>query len=242
MNPQLQRLIELQNTDSEITELDRGKAAIPQQIESGKSDLKEKQEELKQAEGVLAELQKKRKDLEMEVATENDHIAKTKSKLPAVKTNKEYTAILTEVDAVKEKISVLEDKELELMEELEEKEKGIPAFKVQCKEEEENFNAYKAKKEAEAKRTEEELEVLRARRHAAAGGIEEKLLGQYNKVFKARDSLAVVTIKENICQGCHSQILPQQVIDVKMGETINQCEQCSRILYWEETSETAVPK
>ncbi|MDP6476770.1 MAG: C4-type zinc ribbon domain-containing protein [Nitrospinaceae bacterium] len=242
MNPQLQRLIELQNTDSEITELDRGNAAIPQQIESGKSDLKEKQEELKQAEGVLAELQKKRKDLEMEVATENDHIAKTKSKLPAVKTNKEYTAILTEVDAVKEKISVLEDKELELMEELEEKEKRIPAFKAQCKEEEENFNAYKAKKEAEAKRTEEELEVLRARRHAAAGGIEEKLLGQYNKVFKARDSLAVVTIKENICQGCHSQILPQQVIDVKMGETINQCEQCSRILYWEETSETAVPK
>jgi len=128
------------------------------------------------------------------------------------------------------------------MEELEEKEKRIPAFKAQCKEEEENFNAYKAKKEAEAKRTEEELEVLRARRHAAAGGIEEKLLGQYNKVFKARDSLAVVTIKENICQGCHSQILPQQVIDVKMGETINQCEQCSRILYWEETSETAVPK
>ena len=242
MNLQLQRLIELQNTDSEITELDRGNAAIPQQIESGKSDLKEKQEELKQAEGVLAELQKKRKDLEMEVATENDHIAKTKSKLPAVKTNKEYTAILTEVDAVKEKISVLEDKELELMEKLEEKEKRIPAFKAQCKEEEENFNAYKAKKEAEAKRTEEELEVLRARRHAAAGGIEEKLLGQYNKVFKARDSLAVVTIKENICQGCHSQILPQQVIDVKMGETINQCEQCSRILYWEETSETAVPK
>ena len=81
MNSQLQRLIELQNTDSEITELERGKAAIPKQIESGKSDLKEKQEELKQAEGVLAELQKKRKDLEMEVATENDHIAKTKSKI-----------------------------------------------------------------------------------------------------------------------------------------------------------------
>ena len=132
MNSQLQRLIELQNTDSEITELERGKAAIPKQIESGKSDLKEKQEELKQAEGVLAELQKKRKDLEMEVATENDHIAKTKSKLPAVKTNKEYTAILTEVDEVKEKISVMEVKELALMEELEEKEKGIPAFKDQC--------------------------------------------------------------------------------------------------------------
>ncbi len=242
MNPQLQRLIELQKTDSEITELERGKAAIPQQIESGKANLKEKQERLKEAEGVIEELRKKRKDLEMEVAAENDHIAKTKSKLPAVKTNKEYTAILTEVDAVKEKISTLEDKELELMEELEEKEKGIPGFKALCKEEEENFNAYKAKKEAESKRAEEELEVLRARRHAVAGTIEEKLLGQYNKVFKARDSLAVVTIKENICQGCLQKILPQQVIEVKIGDIINHCEQCSRILYWEETSETAVPK
>jgi predicted nucleic acid-binding Zn-ribbon protein len=242
MNPQLQRLIELQKTDSEITELEKAKAAIPHQIESGKTALKEKQGGLKEAQDVLAELQKKRKDLEMEVATENDHIAKTKSKLPAVKTNKEYTAILHEVDAVKEKISVLEDKELELMETMEEKEKELSPLKALCKEEEENFKAYKSKKEAEAERTEGELEVLRARRHATAGAIEEKLLGQYNKVIKARDSLAVVTILDNVCQGCHQQVLPQQVIDVKVGETINHCEQCLRILYWEENPETAVPK
>jgi len=119
MNLQLQTLIELQKIDSEIAELERGKAAIPRQIESGRAGIEGKQIQLKEAEDNLLALQKKRKDLEMDVATENDHIAKTKTKLPAVKTNKEYSAILAEVDAVKEKILVLEDQELELMEILE---------------------------------------------------------------------------------------------------------------------------
>ena len=242
MNPQLQLLIDLQKTDNIIAELEQSKAIIPQQIESGKAGLKEKQNQLKKAEGAFVELQTKRKDLEMDVATENDHIAKTKIKLSSVRTNKEYSAVLAEVNAVKDRISILEDKELELMEILEEKERELPPLKANYNEEEENFNAYKLKKEAEAERIEKELEVIRKRREELANILEENLLQQYSKVYKARDGLAVVSIQENICQGCHQQILPQQVIDVKVGETINHCEQCSRILYWKEKVEIAVPK
>ncbi len=242
MKLQLQTLIELQKIDSEIAELERGKAAIPRQIESGRAGIEEKQICLKEAEANLLALQKKRKDLEIDVATENDHIAKTKTKLPAVKTNKEYSAILSEVDAVKEKILVLEDQELELMEILEKKEGEIPPLKANCKEEEEKFNVYKLKKEAESERTEKELEVIRPRRSQAANNLNVKLLEHYTKVFNAREGVVVVPIHENICQGCLHHILPQQVIDVKSGETIIYCEQCSRILYWEETKEGAVPK
>ena len=242
MNPQLQILIELQKIDNEIAELERGKAAIPRQIESGRAGIEEKQTQLKEAEDNLLALQKKRKDLEMDVATENDHIAKTKTKLPAVKTNKEYSAILAEVDAVKEKILALEDKELELMEILEKKEGEVPPLKANCKDEEEKFNAYKLKKEAEAERTEKELEVIRPRRSQVTSSLDKKWLKHYTNVFKAREGVAVVGIHENICQGCLQQILPQQVIDVKAGETINYCEQCLRILYWKENREGAVPK
>ena len=242
MNPQLQRLIELQKMDNEIAELEQSMATIPQQIQSGTADLEEKQDHLKKAEDVLTELLTKRKGLEMDVAAEHDHIAKTKTKLPAVKTNREYSAILAEVDVVKEKISVLEDKQLELMEILEEKERKLPPLKVLCKDEREKFRVYKLTKEAEAERTEKELEAIRERRIELASTLEKNLLKQYDKVAKERSGLAVVSIQENICQGCHQQILPQQVIDVKVGETINHCEQCSRILFWKEKTETAVPK
>jgi len=178
----------------------------------------------------------------MDVAAENDHIAKTKTKLSAVKTNKEYSAILVEVDAVKEKILALEDQELELMEILEEKERELIPLKANYKEAEEKFNVYKLKKEAESERTKKELEVIRPRRSQAANNLNVKLLEHYTKVFNAREGVVVVPIHENICQGCLQQILPQQVIDVKSGETIIYCEQCSRILYWEETKEGVVPK
>ena len=128
------------------------------------------------------------------------------------------------------------------MELLEKKEEELPSLKASCKEEESYFNTYKLKKEAEAERTNKELEVFRPRRSQVANTLEAKLLEQYSKVFKARDGLAVVVIHENVCQGCFQQILPQQVIDLKAGETIHHCEQCSRILYWEEKTETAVPK
>ena len=86
------------------------------------------------------------------------------------------------------------------------------------------------------------MEVIRPRRSQLANVLEVKLLEHYTKVFKARSGLAVVAIHENICQGCHQQILPQQVIDIKVGKTIHHCEQCSRILYGEEKREIAVPK
>ena len=242
MKLQLQTLIELQKIDSEIAELEQGKAAIPRQIESGRAGIEEKQTKLKEAEDNLLVLQKKRKDLEIDVIEENDHAAKTKTKLSSVKTNKEYSAILVEVDAVKEKILALEDRELELMEILERKERELLPLKASCKEEEEKFNEYKFKKEAESERTEKELEVIRPRRSQAADNLDVKLLEHYTKVFNAREGVVVVPIREHICQGCLQQILPQQVIDVKCGEKIIYCEQCARILYWKETKEDAVPK
>ena len=242
MNSQLQSLIELQSIDNEVADLERGKAAIPKQIESGKAGVNEKQSRLKEAEDNLLELQKKHKALEIDVASESDLIAKSKTKLPLVKTNKEYSAILAEVDTLKEKILALEDQELELMEVLEKKEKDLPLLRASCKEEEEKFSAYRLKKEAESERTEKELEVIRPKRFQVANSLEVKLLDHYTKVSKAREGLAVVGIHGNTCQGCLQQLLPQQVIDVKGGETINCCEQCSRILYWKETNESAVPK
>ena len=130
---QLQQLVELQKIDDQISEHKKALADIPRQLDSASSELEKKKIILKVVTEEIAVLQKQRKDLELEVQGENDHMAKAKTKLPAVKTNKEYTAILTEVDAIKEKVSKIEDKELEVMETLEEKAKEIPGVEKNVK-------------------------------------------------------------------------------------------------------------
>ena len=239
---QLQQLVDLQKMDDEISECRNILTDIPRQLDSARGELEEKKNILKVVMDEIERLQKERKILEQEVQSENDHMAKAKIKLPAVKTNKEYTAILTEVDAIKEKVSKIEDKELEIMEVLEIKAKEVPGVEKKCKEEDEHFNTYRQKKENEEKRIKQELEGLEIKRKNLSDLVDTVILKRYQKIFDFREGRAVAGLRENICQGCFQQVLPQTVIEVKIGEKIHQCEGCMRFLFWEEVSETSVPK
>ena len=239
---QLQQLIVLQSLDDEIAEHKKLLADIPLQIDARCTELEEKKKILSNAKEELDALQKERKDLELAVQGENDHMAKAKTKLPAVKTNREYTAILSEVEAIKVKVSGLEDKELEIMEILEEKQKEVPGMEKKCNEEDARFQEYKAKKDAELDRMKQELGVLVAKRENVSGQLDRVIMQRYEKVAGSRDGRAVVMLQGSICQGCFQQILPQMVIDVKIGESIQQCSNCIRFLYWEEVPEAATPK
>ena len=239
---QLQQLIVLQSLDDEIAEHKKLLVDIPLQIDAGCTELEEKKKILSNAKEELDALQKERKDLELAVQGENDHMAKAKTKLPAVKTNREYTAILSEVEAIKVKVSGLEDKELEIMEILEEKQKEVPGIEKKYNEEDARFQEYKAKKDAELDRMKQELGVLVAKRENVSGQLDRVIMQRYEKVAGSRDGRAVVMLQGSICQGCFQQILPQMVIDVKIGESIQQCSNCIRFLYREEVPEAATPK
>jgi predicted nucleic acid-binding Zn-ribbon protein len=239
---QLQQLVQLQKIDDQILEHKKTLVDIPTQIDSARAELEEKKNILKVVTEEIETLQKQRKDLELEVQGENDHMAKAKTKLPAVKTNKEYTAILTEVDAIKEKVSKIEDMELEVMEALEVKAKEIPGVEKKCKEEDAHFNEYRLKKSTEEERFKQELEELVEKRKNISAQLETVILKRYEKISNSRDGRAVAGLRENICQGCFQQVLPQMVIEVKVAEKIHQCEGCMRFLFWDEVTETTVPK
>ena len=239
---QLQQLVQLQKIDDQILEHKKTLVDIPTQIDSARAELEEKKNILKVVTEEIETLQKQRKDLELEVQGENDHMAKAKTKLPAVKTNKEYTAILTEVDAIKEKVSKIEDMELEVMEALEVKAKEIPGVEKKCKEEDAHFNEYRLKKITEEERFKQELEELVEKRKNISFQLEPVILKRYEKISNSREGRAVAGLRENICQGCFQQVLPQMVIEVKVAEKIHQCEGCMRFLFWDEVSETTVPK
>lgn len=239
---QIEKLIALQKIDSELDIGNKSLARIPVQIESAQSAMEEKKKKLEDAKNEIQSLHNTRKKLEQDTEAEMDHMSRTKVKLPTVKTNREYTAILHEIDAVKEKVASFEDRELEIMEALEAKESGIPSLEVESRQEENQFKEYKAKKEAEGERVKQELVGLASKREDVVRTLEKKQMESYRKVAQLRDGVAVVRLLEDVCQGCFQIVLPQMVIEVKTFEKIHQCQHCTRFLYWEEETETAMPK
>ena len=243
---QLKHLIELQKKDGEVYDLKQCLEIAPGQIASGQKALEGKKGKLDALQAEIDALNKQRSQLEQDAKTEADHMAKTKTKLPTVKTNKEYTAILSETEAIKTKITEIEDKELEVMELLDAKEQEIPGLETEFKGEQEQFNQYKKKKEAEQARAQQELEVAESKRAGLAKEIDPKYISLYDKVLKSRENLAVVTIIGEICQGCHQNLQPQVALEVRSGEKLHRCQSCDRFLYFipepETQTETAVPK
>ena len=231
MNIQLQKLVSLQEIDNEITELKKLLKVFPEQIAAGLAELEGKKKDFNEISALIDSLQKKRSKLEQDVAAENDHMAKTKIKLPNVKTNKEYSAILAEVETIKEKISAWETEELEILEELDVQEAKIPAIKEAFKVEEGKFAEYKGQKEKEIEQTKKDLEAAQARRKDLLSEVDSKWASHYERVLERSEYKAVVTLSGDTCQGCFHLILPQQAIEVRTNEKVEICHHCSRILY-----------
>ncbi|CAI2718874.1 zinc ribbon domain-containing protein [Nitrospina watsonii] len=248
MNPQLQKMVTVQQLDNEITEVQSLVDLIPGQIQAGEKELEGKKGDLNTVQQKMESLKKQRKQFEQDVQAEHDRIAKTKGKLPTVKTNKEYSAILAEIETLKNKIDGIEEKELDVMEQLEELEKTVPALEQQFNGERQKFEEYKKKKEEELRRTQEELTGLQSKRQGLIDAVDPKMAVLYEKLCKAR-GVAVVPVEGEICKGCFQQIQPQVALEVRTSpDKIHQCQFCDRFLYSipkpeEETeTQTAVPK
>jgi predicted nucleic acid-binding Zn-ribbon protein len=243
---QLKYLVGLQEKDNEINDLKKSLEIIPGQIAAGQKELESKKGKMNALQAEIDSLKKQRGQLEQDAKTEADHMAKTKTKLPSVKTNKEYTAILHETDAIKTKITEIEDKELEIMELLDVKEQEIPGLEAEFKGEEDQFRQYKQQKETEQARSQKELEEAEAHRSALAKEIDPKFVKHYDKIRHARDNLAVASVIGETCQGCHQNLQPQVALEVRMGLKVHQCQSCDRFLCFipepEPQTETAVPK
>ncbi len=248
MNPNLAKLIDLHTLDAQAVELKTQLNRIPKQIQDGRDKLEGEKKDLNEANAALDVLIKKRKELEQHVVVENDHMAKVKTKLPDVKTNKEYSAILAEVAGVQKKISAWEDEELEIMQASDDKEKEIPGLKKIFQDDEAEFNIYKAKKETEQARIEKELSALNAQKKELLQSIEPKLAKRYEKLIQYHGDSAVVALEGDACLGCHQLVLPQTAVEVRKGETIFECNHCNRILYAQPepepqgSAETVAPK
>jgi len=245
---QLKYLVGLQQKDNEINDLERSLEIVPGQIASAQKELESKKGKLNALQEELDSLKKQRSQLEQDAKAEADHMAKTKTKLPTVKTNKEYTAILVETDAIQTKIGEIEDKELEVMELLEAKEQEIPGLEAEFKGEEDKFKEYKQKKEAEQARVQKELEDAKVQRAELVQAIDPKFVTRYDKIRKARENVAVVSVKGDTCQGCHQNMQPQVALEVRAGARVHQCQSCDRFLCFipepesEPQTESAVPK
>ncbi len=231
---QLQKLVELQKLDSQILGFKKDKEDKPRELSELQERFnsnKQKTDELKkEIDGLLV----KRKEKELELSVKEEAIKKAQQQLYVLKTNKEYTAKLKEIDGIKADKSVIEDELIGIFDMIDSKKDQFAKEQERLKLEEQKLSSEKEKINNQLKEIDQNLETLINKRKQLTGDIQSKILSQYDKVLDNRSGLAIVPVKNETCQGCFMNVTPQVINEIKMHDRVIICQMCSRILYLEE--------
>ena len=236
LKTQLSNLVDLQKIDSELYTLRYEKDAKPKEISALEATFEEKKQSLANIEKKSLDLQKQRKDIELELGTKEESIKKLQTQLYQLKTNKEYQIMLKEIGDTKADASVIEDKAIQVLEQIDKTKVEVEDEKQRLQGGEKLLNEEKKNMENRIKEIDERMAQLEAQRKQVTPGLDSKILAQYERILLNRDGLAIVNVNNDSCQGCNLHVPPQVINLIKMYERIVICEACNRILYISEAT------
>ncbi len=231
---QLSLLVQLQGLDGQIYDLRRKRDGFPLLIKRLEDEYKRECEILSEGEKRLRSLLVKQKEKENELASKEETIKKCESQLYQLKTNEEYATMKKEIGGHNADKSVLEDEIIGILDEAEAAKKDVEKDKRAMKEEEAKLKTEKARCAGELKEIEARLNSLNAERAGMAAKADRGILAKYERILKGKDGLALVPVREDSCGGCHMNLPPQVINEIRMKSGLVYCEACARILYIEE--------
>lgn len=230
---QLVLLEELQQHDARLQEQEQALKSLPEKVQAKKNDLAKLEAIVTRERAALAEAEKFRRDLDMQLKTDESNAARSKSKLQAVKTSKDYMAAQRELEATRKMIGEREEEILKLIDGIEAKKKAL----AQMDKDTADLRAIVTDEEkvVDSKLSEVRAKVAeeRAVRDEVAAKVRPDILKKYGTI-RMRRGLAVVPVVKGVCKGCHMSIPPQLYNLLMRGTTVETCPQCARIIYWSE--------
>ena len=237
MGPVLSGLIRLQSVENrlraakaKLTRCRRNVIIQENQIRSLQNALEAKKEETK-----LTKVQFGR--LELELKTKDQEIAKLRAALNTSKTNKQYAAVLTQLNTTKADNSKIESQSLELLKNIEADEAECKEIQRQINEQKQHLEQLRTEAETLAGKYESEIDKIQAEWDQVAKTIPAKPLEIFKRVTETYDGQAVAVIEQQngkkgayTCGGCFMGLTAECVNLLMTKDDIIRCPNCTRIL------------
>ena len=233
MREQLKLLWELQKIDLELKGIKEEKDRYPKEIKKLDEKQKIEKERIQKEREKVESLEKTRRQKEGHLNTEQEKIKRAEGRMSEVKTNKEYQALLSEIDTVKEANSRIEEEILQVMDEIDELKRDLSKREKEMGSTLEKIEGERKKLQEKTAQGEKAWSERVERRELLSKQIESKLVKLYSTLKEKRQGVGVVSVKNETCQGCFLNVPPQMFIEVQKNNALVRCPHCNRILYWD---------
>lgn len=232
MKERIEVLVKLQQIETETVQIKSKLNDVSKRLEDLDSGVKIFEQTIGEQERIVDDLKKQYRDYESDIQLNIEKEQKIQAKLRSVKNNKEYQALLKEIEDVRGKNSEIEDKMIEFLDQMDVTEKIISTKKDEyinifegAENEKENI---KQNAEARKKRL-AELEMENAK---VSKLLDPELLKRYLIIKEQNQGgIAVVPVKDAVCHGCNVNIPPQLYNELFRCDSLRFCPNCQRIIY-----------
>ncbi|MEM7102523.1 MAG: C4-type zinc ribbon domain-containing protein [Bacteroidota bacterium] len=227
----LQALYDLQQIDSKIDDIQVLKGELPMEVQDLEDELEGLSTRVTNLENSISEYEGEMSRHKLNGKQAEALIDKYNAQQDNVKNNREYDALMKEIELQRLEIQLSEKKVKASQVMVDEKKELLGTAKDAKNRKEGDLELKKVELEKIIKDTDKEESSLRKKSDKARKSIEDRLLKAYDKIRGAyRNGLAVATVERNSCGGCFNKIPPQIQLEIAQHKKIIACEHCGRIL------------
>lgn len=234
MQEKINLLRELQEIDQELAEITAVRTRHEGELQGLTAEQERIQGMVDELSTQLEELQKEEAFLQQEMLGELDQIEKVESRLPEIQTQKEYVAVLKEIDMAKKASIDTQTKATDKEKEIAELEADLDEKQSELATVSEKSEARQAEVATLLKENDKKASTRQATRDSLAKDLPTPLLRKYQQIFSRRGGLAVARVVEGACLGCNMHLPPQQYNRLHQGTELQSCPHCNRLLYIEQ--------
>ena len=227
----IHKLVELQTIDAKLKDINDLLGDLPSRVKELDQQEDTIKANLEKSQIRLKELEVKLHRTEVRIAEINDKINKYKDQLFLVTNNKQYDALMHEIDHLKEERVSNESESLSFMEEKETLINSVNEMAAELEILTHDLSSRKEKLESAISESADEKSNLEQNRAEQVSQIDAKFISEYDRVLAARDGLAVVNLSGGACGGCGAYIPAQIVAEIRGNIVLHRCDVCGRFLY-----------
>lgn len=239
MNPDLAKLIQLQDLDSKLLQSINAISQIPTEKQRLEDEFNSSIAQFNKARLDLSNLEEGQKLLEVQLKELTEQQEKFKADLMKVKNEREYTTCLREIDAAKKSIQQIEAELLDSVEKIEKLRAEVDSRTPEIEERRQGIDNRLKEFEQQLEEHQRLIDALKAEREQLASTISKSVYTNYERISRLRGGQGLAEAVNYSCSACRMTIRPQVFSLIKRSEEVVTCESCSRILFYRSVEETA---
>ena len=231
MQDKLKILKNLQDIDQELNDVRRQLAVLESETGELTAERARVEGMVATLGGDLAHLENELAELDCALSIEQDNVVKAEGRLPAIKTQKEYVAVLKEIDTAKKVNKEIQDR-------IKNKKEEIAALAAEKAEKDAELAAVSARTAERSALIQAQIDEIKANSNAREterkelfAQIPPTLGKRYQVLIERRNGVAVVLAHKGACTGCNMLLPPQLFNNLYTTQEILSCPLCNRLLY-----------